>query len=139
MTHFGDDSLHECVVNTSEDVTHFETIFDHIMTLLLAKYQQFCPFSPLIAPLTPPLSSPLLPPPSLFSLPSLQQSLSRPCFANFSSVWNKTGSETREKGETVKWVGRKEEEMDAKQAERRSKRGRQGGPSAGRRGARLAS
>lgn len=43
------------------------------------------------------------------------------------------------KSEPVKCVGRKEEEMDAKQAVRRRKRGSQGGPRAGKRGARRAS
>lgn len=75
----------------------------------------------------------------MFRVPLLQQSLGRPCFSNFFSVRNKTERETREKGETVMRVGRKEEEMDAKQAERRRKGGSQDGPRAGRRGARLAS
>lgn len=42
----------------------------------------------------------------------------------FSSVWSKIGSENRQKGKTVKWVGREEEKINAKQAEGDGRGGR---------------
>ncbi len=132
-------SLWTCV-NTCEHVTAFETASDHLVTSSLAVICKistvFCPFSTLY-----------LPSRSVFGFPFLPCSVYLYCsgllvglvFPTFSLYGTRQGSETGEKGKTVKWIGRKEEEMDAKQAERQRKRGSQDGPRAGKRGARLAS
>lgn len=101
---FCDDSQYECVWNTCEHASLCGIVSDHAVTFSLAVISTvFCPFFNTLSPLTLLFFlSFWLPLPSLFHVPALQQSLGRPCFSNFFSVWNKTGRETREKCKAVK-------------------------------------
>lgn len=140
MVPFCDDSLYECVQNTCEHASLCGIVSDHAVTFSLAVISTvFCPFLNTLSLITLLFF--------LFGFPFLPCSMYLHCssllvglvFPTFSLYGTRRGGRLERNVRQWSRVERKEEEMDAKQAERRRKRGSQDGPRAGKRGAHLAS